>query len=100
MQYSTFFFYFQTLHTFFPNLYDLSFVVEALVSRGRDHNQFFCLSFAAQVNYSTMFVFLEVEINIDVFLSFVAEANVNAIFYIFHFQTLHIVFWSLICGRD
>ena len=32
------------------------------------------------------------DIIIDIFLSFVAEANANAILYLFHFQTLHTAF--------
>ena len=41
---------------------------------------------------TTIFTSRSRDIIIDIFLSFVAEANANAILYIFHFQTLHTVF--------
>ena len=75
MQYSTYIFNFQTLYTVL--------FVSHLWQR------------LSQVNHSTIFLFLEVEIYsiIDIFLSFAAEANANAILYIFNFQTLHTVFF-------
>ena len=57
---------------------------------------FFGCSFVAETNTSELlyhvFVSRSRDIIIDIYLSFAAEANANAIFYIFHFQTLHTVF--------
>ena len=73
MQCSTFF-------TFrhFILLFGCSFVAETITSELLYH----------------IFVSRSRDIIIDIFLSFAAEANANAILYIFHFQTLHTVFFG------